>query len=606
MLMFSPIIRFIKSKNFTPTVLRVLFCWTLGFFVLQNDEVNSFDLRLKVREAQPTDSRIIIVDMTKKNWDNIVAKSFFSPLPYRLFNQPINENYFWNSQIWFDLLTLISKAEPLSIGVNLFFDSEAYTPVNYLNQLKKMDVTWISGPSRYGKIQLPKFSYNYSVNVGLNDLSPDSDGVVRSFKSSWAPIPQFSTHLLKKVAKLKIPEKASLINFRNEYYNRIQFSDVLLKKVSPDIFKDKIVIIGSAEPENTEYLTPVGPLSRSEIHANILDNLLNELWIHKYPQFYYGLFLLFLILLGMGILYRFPVSFSLISLIGISFGLVALSLYLFDIYRVWLPIFSSLVTLWLTYLTFISKLLTDKEYKNWRLKQEGQNERELSQLKHNFVSLISHDLKNPLAKIQALSDKLQRHKLAPDFSADIDSIKNETTHLNRYIQSILKFSRLESEDFKLRLEPVDINKLVTSVLEQLKKELKAKKIKLNTNFEPLFSIEADSVLVREIIFNLVENAIKYGHHGMDLVVSTSEIEDSILVKIKDKGPGISDGDQKKIFDKFYRTSPFEDSLGSGLGLYLVKYFIELHGGRIELKSEIDQGSEFFVYLPSEFKGALIK
>jgi two-component system phosphate regulon sensor histidine kinase PhoR len=121
---------------------------------------------------------------------------------------------------------------------------------------------------------------------------------------------------------------------------------------------------------------------------------------------------------------------------------------------------------------------------------------------------------------------------------------------------------------------------------------------LNTNLEPMFSVELDSVLIQEVILNLVENAIKYTPEGGEITVSSKEIDDKVIFSVRDNGPGVSSEDKKKIFSKFYRVNANEaKQKGSGIGLYLVKYFIELHGGRVFVESELGCGAKIGFTLP---------
>jgi signal transduction histidine kinase len=118
----------------------------------------------------------------------------------------------------------------------------------------------------------------------------------------------------------------------------------------------------------------------------------------------------------------------------------------------------------------------------------------------------------------------------------------------------------------------------------------------------MFPIDGDSQLIREIILNLIQNAIQYSYPKSAVKVTVVEEGDYVKIKISDKGIGISSNDIPFLFDKFYRGKNSSISQqGSGLGLYLVKYFIELHEGRIHVESVLNQGTHFTVWLPMEQK-----
>ncbi|MBY0452605.1 MAG: histidine kinase, partial [Bdellovibrionaceae bacterium] len=229
---------------------------------------------------------------------------------------------------------------------------------------------------------------------------------------------------------------------------------------------------------------------------------------------------------------------------------------------------------------------------------------ELEQLKNNFVSLISHDLKTPIAKIQGVLDRLlAQGPLTQQQQSDLYNLKEYSDELNRYIQSILKVLRVESRDFKILKETADINGIIENVVERLSPLAQSKKIALQTHLEPMFLIEIDVTLMTEVVLNIVENAIKYTPPNGLVRIKSFETDQDVCVEIIDSGEGISSEDQEIIWNKFTRgKSQDYKTKGSGLGLYLVKYFVELHGGQISVQSEIGKGTQFTVKLPIEQNG----
>src|SRR5690606_10376599 len=176
------------------------------------------------------------------------------------------------------------------------------------------------------------------------------------------------------------------------------------------------------------------------------------------------------------------------------------------------------------YVVFLGYQLTLKENEAWRLEQEKKFFSEIEQLKNNFVSLISHDLKTPIAKIQAICDRLLAQPASADVHEGLERLRQESSVLHRYIQSILKMSRVESRDFKLNKEAADINEMIETVVSQLTPLIQQKHIHLELNLEPIFSIELDSLLIQEVILNLIENAVKYTPEKGSIEVSSREIE----------------------------------------------------------------------------------
>jgi signal transduction histidine kinase len=146
----------------------------------------------------------------------------------------------------------------------------------------------------------------------------------------------------------------------------------------------------------------------------------------------------------------------------------------------------------------------------------------------------------------------------------------------------------------------DVNSLIKEVVHKLEYQAKSKNIQIRTELEPLFSIKMDVDLMRQVLQNLIENAIKYSPPGSSVLVSTEEGEGWVSVQVADQGPGIPEDELPHIFMKFYRSRNAKASTikGSGLGLYLARYFVELHKGRITVDSSPGAGSTFTVDLPS--------
>lgn len=125
-----------------------------------------------------------------------------------------------------------------------------------------------------------------------------------------------------------------------------------------------------------------------------------------------------------------------------------------------------------------------------------------------------------------------------------------------------------------------------------------KGVQLDTQLEPLFSQEFDVTLIKEVVINLVENAIKYTPTGGRVLIATQETQDHVVFKVSDTGEGIAKEDLANVWGKFVRGKDQDmKSKGSGLGLYLVKYFIELHGGKVNLTSQLGKGTEVVFTLP---------
>jgi len=153
----------------------------------------------------------------------------------------------------------------------------------------------------------------------------------------------------------------------------------------------------------------------------------------------------------------------------------------------------------------------------------------------------------------------------------------------------------------VRKESKDINKVIESIVEKLRFEAEAQEMQIDLELGPLYPIQVDSVLMNRVVSNLIENAIKYAGKNKTISIKTWDDPQWVYIEIKDNGVGIKPEDITHIFDKFYRVK--NDSThaikGSGLGLYLVKYFIELHSGTIAADSQLGVGTTFTIKLKNE-------
>jgi signal transduction histidine kinase len=226
---------------------------------------------------------------------------------------------------------------------------------------------------------------------------------------------------------------------------------------------------------------------------------------------------------------------------------------------------------------------------------------QVEELKTNFVSMMSHDLKTPLARIQGMTDVIARddNPLSPLQADALMSIQKSGEELANFITSILNLGRIESQEIKLQLVTRDINALLEDVIHRHDFLAREKHITVVKELEPLFSVRMDVELMRQVFSNLLENAIKYSREGGRVLISSEEANGRIVVQIADQGTGIAAEELPNIFMKFYRSKDARISTirGSGLGLYLAKYFVELHNGVISVDSTVGAGTSFTVDLP---------
>ncbi|MFW5652450.1 MAG: sensor histidine kinase [Planctomycetota bacterium] len=231
-------------------------------------------------------------------------------------------------------------------------------------------------------------------------------------------------------------------------------------------------------------------------------------------------------------------------------------------------------------------------------------EREISDMKSDFVSKASHELKTPLSGIKAYIEMLIDGEADDEASRNefYNIIQNEADRLGRLIESMLNISRIEAGIIQTDWVDLNLADLVDEVLEFMQSQAHTKKITLNAKRPPqAVMAEVDRNLVQQVITNLVSNAIKYTPEGGRVTVTSAlaDCDQSAMIAVSDTGLGISPDDIPKLFDKFYRIENYKRvAKGTGLGLNLVKQIVEtVHKGEIGVESQLGLGSKFWFSLP---------
>jgi len=238
----------------------------------------------------------------------------------------------------------------------------------------------------------------------------------------------------------------------------------------------------------------------------------------------------------------------------------------------------------------------------WVVSRTVRREVELAQLKSDFVSNVSHEIKTPLALIRMFGETLQlkRVKSAAKKQDYYDTIVQESERLTRLINNILDFSRMEAGKKEYSFQPTDLNALVAGVLKNYDAHLKHEGFTVCKETDPrLPRITIDTGAVSEAILNIIDNAVKYSRDAKYLKVSTGRDGRSARVEIEDHGIGIAPAQQSRVFEKFYRVSGglTNETRGTGLGLTLVKHIMDAHGGTVTLRSAVGKGSTFRLTFP---------
>ncbi len=230
-------------------------------------------------------------------------------------------------------------------------------------------------------------------------------------------------------------------------------------------------------------------------------------------------------------------------------------------------------------------------------------DRQLDQLKSDFVATVSHELRTPLTSIYGFAETLLRDDVA--FAADdratfLRFIATESQRLTRLVDGLLSVARLEAGALGLDLDEVDVCAILSDVaVTEGRRVATSHTLTVDLPEEPLV-VTADRDRLRQVIINLVDNAIKYSPDGGDVVVSATRGPNGVEVRVGDEGIGISEADQRNLFRKFFRADArmTRGIRGIGLGLYLTRGFVTAMGGRIRVESAEGVGSTFIVELPA--------
>ena len=228
-------------------------------------------------------------------------------------------------------------------------------------------------------------------------------------------------------------------------------------------------------------------------------------------------------------------------------------------------------------------------------------ERRLSQLRTDFVTNVTHELKTPLTSIRMFAETLQLGRTSSDAERQesLDLIVGETRRLSRLINTVLDFSKIDRGQKQYRMADVNVSEVVRAALNTLKHSLEEQGFALDVEIEPGVQAAGDADALEQAILNLVDNAVKYSHHHRWVRVGLWSRDHLVFLRVSDKGIGIPKGEQRRIFEKFYRCRAGDegDAGGAGLGLTVVQHIVGAHGGRIEVASTVGEGSSFTIVLP---------
>ena len=230
-------------------------------------------------------------------------------------------------------------------------------------------------------------------------------------------------------------------------------------------------------------------------------------------------------------------------------------------------------------------------------------QKKLSEIKNDFINNMTHELKTPLATISLAIDALKNEKVIQD-REKMDYfngiIKEENKRMNKHVETILQAAVMDRQEIQLTKQPVQVNDLIKEILGNYALQLQEKNgaVDLNLNAKRDL-INADPVHFRNLISNLVDNAVKYSKENLLLKISTSNTNRNLTIKLEDNGIGMTKETVRRIFEKFYRahTGNIHNVKGFGLGLSYVKTIVDAHNGKIKVESTLGRGSTFTLEIP---------
>jgi two-component system sensor histidine kinase ChiS len=242
---------------------------------------------------------------------------------------------------------------------------------------------------------------------------------------------------------------------------------------------------------------------------------------------------------------------------------------------------------------------------NKELNEANAKLRELSEMKEEFLALTTHDLRSPLTVISGVISFFTSGRLGeltPEQKNMVAMMERNAQSLIELVNDLLDASKLESGTMRLELASIDLRGLFDELRETMEPLAREKSLKVEEDLPAdIPPVEADRAKLRRILVNLVSNAIKFTSRGGRVTMRARREDGSVRVSVSDTGVGIAPEDVKRLFDKYEqaRSRATRGEKGTGLGLYITKQLVELHGGEIKVDSEVGKGSTFSFTIPAE-------
>ena len=239
----------------------------------------------------------------------------------------------------------------------------------------------------------------------------------------------------------------------------------------------------------------------------------------------------------------------------------------------------------------------------WLLIKNLLRQQRLTELKNDFISNITHELKTPIATVSVAIEALKNFNAMHDMQRSreyLDISANELNRLNMLVDKVLKLSMFDNKALEIKNEPIALNAVVKEVVQSMQLQFEKQGAVVNVNFEDgNFTINGDRMHITSVVYNLLDNALKYSKESPQINIRLQNTGTETLLTVADNGIGISPEYKDKIFDKFFRVphGNQHNTKGYGLGLSYVSQVIKEHKGQVEVESEEGKGSTFIVHFP---------
>lgn len=247
----------------------------------------------------------------------------------------------------------------------------------------------------------------------------------------------------------------------------------------------------------------------------------------------------------------------------------------------------------------LKEALQRLEDSQMELSEALDKERQLNEIKGRFVSMASHEFRTPLSTVlssASLLSKYVKEEEQPQRDRHIGKIKNSVKHLNDILEDFLNLGKLDEGKVSVHMTPFELREFIEETCDEVKGLLKTGQ-QITHRHDQTGTVQADKKLLRNILFNLVSNAIKFSDEGADIDIASQLSENGFSIQVIDHGIGIADQDQEHLFSSFFRATNATNIQGTGLGLHLVKRYADLLGGIINLQSKLNEGTSVTIFIP---------